>query len=100
MVYRSIPRIYHLRSRSEEVYSFDEPPSEARGLSKLQTSDDLDRGWYICGIDRITMVHMLYAIVMMSYVLAQVRTRDVVLYWVHLTCAREPNLNFALSTEE
>ena len=65
MVYRSIPRIYHLRSRSEEVYSFDEPPSEARGLSKLQTSDDLDRGWYIRGIDRITMVHMLYAIVMM-----------------------------------
>ena len=54
----------------------------ARGLSKLQTSDD--RGWYIHGIDRITMAHMLYAIVMMSYVLAQAWTRDVVLYWVHV----------------
>ena len=91
MVYRSIPRIYHLRSRSEEVYSFDEPPRKARGLSKLQTSDDLDRGWYIRGIDRITVVHMLYAIVMMYTCLHKCG---------RVTCAREPNLNFALSTEE
>ena len=53
MVYRSIPRIYHLRSRSEEISSFDKPPSEVRGLSKLQTSDDLDRVWYIHEIDCI-----------------------------------------------
>ena len=53
MVYRPIPRIYHLRSRSEEVCSFDKPPSEARSLSKLQTSDDLNRVCYIHGIDCI-----------------------------------------------
>ena len=39
------------------------PEPEGRGRYQPQTSDDRDRGSYICGIDRKTMVHIVYSMI-------------------------------------
>ena len=67
MALRCIPGIYNLRLRSEEVCSFDKPQAKkTRGLSELQTSNDLNLRLYIPGIHLNAMIHIVYTILVTS----------------------------------
>ena len=63
MVARSIPQNILPEIEVRGSLRLITPEPEGRGRYQPQTSDDRDRGSYICGIDRKTMVHIVYPMI-------------------------------------